>query len=152
MPELPPDSSVSDAEADPARRWVTAYKVHRAQTFAETSAQAAIPIADPVESDRETTDQPCAGGVPGRGILREASTSRTLLERASQQLEILTLRSLELADRVAAAEIAFLGWTLPMRPPCGLASRARLATTSFRRRLRRLSQMRGVRHERELVC
>jgi hypothetical protein len=40
--------------------------------------------------------------------LREASTSRTLLERAFRQLEILTLRSLELADRVAAAEIAFL--------------------------------------------
>jgi hypothetical protein len=83
-------------------------KAHRAQIFAEASAQAAIPIADPVESDRETTDQPCAGGPPGRGILREASTSRTLLERAFRQLEILTLRSLELADRVAAAEIAFL--------------------------------------------
>ena len=34
--------------------------------------------------------------------------SRTLLERASRQLELLALRSLELADRVAAGEIAFL--------------------------------------------
>jgi hypothetical protein len=31
-----------------------------------------------------------------------------VLERASRQLEILALRSLELADRVAAREIAFL--------------------------------------------
>jgi hypothetical protein len=34
--------------------------------------------------------------------------SPTLLERASRQLELLALRSLELADRVAAGEIAFL--------------------------------------------
>jgi hypothetical protein len=37
-----------------------------------------------------------------------ASMSRTLLERASRQVEILALRSLELADRVAAGEIPFL--------------------------------------------
>ena len=34
--------------------------------------------------------------------------SRTRLERASRQLELLAFRSLELADRVAAGEIAFL--------------------------------------------
>jgi hypothetical protein len=34
--------------------------------------------------------------------------SRTVLERASRQVEILALRSLELADRVAVGEIAFL--------------------------------------------
>jgi hypothetical protein len=34
--------------------------------------------------------------------------SRTLVKRASRQLEILALRSLELADRVAVGEIAFL--------------------------------------------
>jgi hypothetical protein len=34
--------------------------------------------------------------------------SRTVLERASRQLQILALRSLELADRVAAGEVAFL--------------------------------------------
>jgi hypothetical protein len=34
--------------------------------------------------------------------------NRTLLERASRQVELLALRSLELADRVAAGEIAFL--------------------------------------------
>jgi hypothetical protein len=34
--------------------------------------------------------------------------SRTRLERASRQLELLALRSLELADRVATGEIAFL--------------------------------------------
>jgi hypothetical protein len=34
--------------------------------------------------------------------------TRTLLEQASRQLELLALRSLELADRVAAGEIAFL--------------------------------------------
>jgi hypothetical protein len=36
------------------------------------------------------------------------SMTPTLLKRASRQLEILALRSLELADRVAAGEIAFL--------------------------------------------
>jgi hypothetical protein len=108
MPELLPDSSVSDAEADPGRRWFSAYKVHRAQSFAATSAQPAIPIADPLESDPERTHQLCAAGVPGRGTLRGPSTSRTVLQRASRQLEILALRSLELADRVAVGEIAFL--------------------------------------------
>jgi hypothetical protein len=34
--------------------------------------------------------------------------SRTVLERSSRRVEILALRSLELADRVAAGEIAFL--------------------------------------------
>ena len=34
--------------------------------------------------------------------------SRSTLERASRRLELLALRSLELADRVAAGEIAFL--------------------------------------------
>jgi hypothetical protein len=34
--------------------------------------------------------------------------SRTVLERSSRQVEILALRSLELANRVAAGEIAFL--------------------------------------------
>jgi hypothetical protein len=34
--------------------------------------------------------------------------SRTVLERASRQLELLALRGFELADRVAAGQIAFL--------------------------------------------
>jgi hypothetical protein len=34
--------------------------------------------------------------------------TRARLEHASRQLELLALRSLELADRVAAGEIAFL--------------------------------------------
>jgi hypothetical protein len=109
MPKLPlDDSSIAGAAADPGRSRVAPYKVHGGQTFAVTSAPAVMPIADPVESpaflDHETTDQLD----PGRGTLRGAAMSRTLLERASRQLELLALRSLELADRVAAGEIAFL--------------------------------------------
>ena len=51
MSELPPDNSfIRGAAADPARRRVAAYKAHGTQTFAVTSAPAAMPITDPVES------------------------------------------------------------------------------------------------------
>ncbi len=112
MSELPPDASFNPGAAvDPGRRGVAAYKAHGTQTFAVTSASAAMPITEPIESaaslDHETAGQLCAADGPGRGTLRGASMSRTLL-RASRQLELLALRSLELADRVAAGEIAFL--------------------------------------------
>jgi hypothetical protein len=113
MSELPPDdSSIPGAAADPGRSRVAAYKVRGAQTFVVSSARAVMPAADPVESaayvDHETTDHPRAADGPGRGTLRGASMSRALVERASRQVELLALRSLELADRVAAGEITFL--------------------------------------------
>jgi hypothetical protein len=43
-----------------------------------------------------------------RGTFRGPSLTRARLERASRQLELLALRSLDLADRVAAGELAFL--------------------------------------------
>jgi hypothetical protein len=88
MSELSPDGpSIAAAGADPGRRKTAANEARGAQTFAVTSA-------------------PGCGA--GRGPFRRASMTRTLLEHASRQLEILALRSLELADRVAAGEIAFL--------------------------------------------
>jgi hypothetical protein len=59
-----------------------------------------ISRSDPVIN---TTDQPIAGLVVAEQLTRKPSSVRT-----SRQLEILALRSLELADRVAAGEIAFL--------------------------------------------
>jgi hypothetical protein len=87
------------------------HETRSAQTFGVTSAPAA-PIADMVEAaaflNYEATGQLCTADGAGRGTFRRAATTRTLLEHASRQLELLALRSLELADRVAAGEIAFL--------------------------------------------
>jgi hypothetical protein len=68
-------------------------------------------VAELRDYQRETIDDfEClvAAGARSRGTQDGASMSRALLERASRQLEILALRTLELADRVAAGEIAFL--------------------------------------------
>jgi hypothetical protein len=79
--QLPPDNpSISAAEA-------TDHDARGAQTFAVTAASE------------------CAAG---RSAFRGVSMTPALLKRASRQLEILALRSLELADRVAAGEIPFL--------------------------------------------
>jgi hypothetical protein len=81
MSELPPDqSSIAAAEA-------AAHESRSTQTFAVTSA---------------------LGFAARRGTFRGASMTPARLKRASRQLEHLALRSLELADRVAAGEIAFL--------------------------------------------
>jgi hypothetical protein len=88
MSELSPDEpSSATAAADPGRRKAAAHEARGSQTFAVTSAP---------------------GCGTGRGTFRGASMTRALLEHVSRQLEILALRSLELADRVAAGEIAFL--------------------------------------------
>lgn len=86
MSELPPDES-SIAEADPGGRKAAAQKARSAATLAATVA-------------------PGCGA--GRGSFRGASITPALLEHASRQPELLALRSLELADRVAAGQIAFL--------------------------------------------
>ena len=66
--------------------------------------------------------------------------------RATRQLEILALRCLELADRVAASEIAFsTPSTWPMRSPPGPAWSKRSATTSCTRPWPPPSLMRGGR-------
>jgi hypothetical protein len=79
--QLPPDNpSISAAEA-------TDHEARGAQTFALTAA---------------------LGFDLGRDTFRGASMTRALLEYRTRQLEILALRSLELADGVAAGEIAFL--------------------------------------------
>ena len=111
MPELPPEPSIPAAEADPGRRSAAA-QARSVQTFGVTSPLAATPIADMVEPtaflNHEATGRLCAPGGAGRATFRGAAITRTLLEHTSRQLEILALRSLELADRVAAGEIAFL--------------------------------------------
>jgi hypothetical protein len=81
MSELPPDnSSIAAVE-------VAVHEARGAQTFPVTSAP---------------------GCDAGRGTFRGPSLTRARLERASRQLELLALRSLDLADRVAAGELAFL--------------------------------------------
>ena len=94
MSEVPPEPSIP-AQADPGRRSAAAQEADSVQTFGVTSPSAATPIADVVEATR-------------RGTFKGGSVTRTVLEHASRQLEILALRSLELADRVAVGEIAFL--------------------------------------------
>jgi hypothetical protein len=87
MSELPLEKSpIAAAGADSGRGKTAAHEASGAQAFALTAP----------------------GSGAGRGTFRGASITRTLLEHASRQLEILALRSLELADRVAAGEIAFL--------------------------------------------
>jgi hypothetical protein len=112
MPELPPEPSIPAAKADPGRRNAAAYETRSAPTLGVTSARAATPIDDMVEAaaflNCEATGQLCTARFASRGTFRGAAMTRTLLEHASRQLEHLALRSLELADRVAAGEIAFL--------------------------------------------
>jgi hypothetical protein len=104
MSELPPEPSIPAAKADPGRRSAAAQEARSVQSFGVTSPPASTPIADVVEATailhHEATGRLCAPGGAGR--------ARTFLEHTSRQLEILALRSLELADRVAAGEIAFL--------------------------------------------
>jgi hypothetical protein len=79
MSEQPPDdASIATTEA-------AAHEAHSAQKVTSAS-----------------------GSNAGRGTFRGASMSPALLERASRQLEFFALRGLELADRVAVGEIAFL--------------------------------------------
>jgi hypothetical protein len=95
--QLPPDNpSISAAEA-------TDHEARGAQTFALTSA---------------------SGCGAGRGTLTGASMPRTLLEHASRQLELLALRSLELADRKFRNQINARSITTPIHRKIRAAQRA----------------------------
>jgi len=110
MSELPHEPSIPAAKADPGQCSATAQEAQSVQTFGVTSPPAATPIANMAEAtpvlNHEATGRLFARGGAGRATFGGAA--RTLLEHTSRQLEILALRSLELADGVAAGEIAFL--------------------------------------------
>jgi hypothetical protein len=69
MSELPPDEpSNSAAGADPGRREAAAHEAHGVQTFAVTSAPAAMPIADMVEAM-------LSGGIPVEVVVLAVPTA-----------------------------------------------------------------------------
>ena len=88
---------------------------------------------------------------PGPGQAAPHVTCPTNKSRATKQLEILALRSLELADQVAAGQLELtMRSTSHMRPLFGAAWSKLLAMTSYRRRSRLPLLMREGQRDRPL--